>query len=215
MNDANDHQAQRQAERQAKVNAVLTAHRRKQRNRSLFVYGGLGLLAIAVITIVAFVVTGSVQSRTATEEAAKKPIAGIETYSNLTRNHVKTAVGYPQVPGVGGDHSATWTNCGTYPEPVNEERAVHSLEHGAVWITYKPGISPTDLGTLTTLVKNKPYVLLSPNPDQTSAVTASAWGTQLNVPSADDSRLPVFIKAYAMGPQTPEPGAACSGGTNG
>ena len=211
MSDASD----RQAERQIKVNAVLAAHRSKQRKRNMFVYGGFGLLVIAVITIVTFVITGSVQTRTATQEAAKKPIAGVETYSNLTRNHVQTQVGYPQVPGVGGDHSATWTNCGIYPEPVNEERAVHSLEHGAVWITYKPGLSPADLGTLTTLVKNNPYVLLSPHPAQASAVTASAWGIQLNVSNTGDTRLPIFIKAYAMGPQTPEPGAACSGGTNG
>lgn len=211
MSNAQD----RQAERQAKIGAVFAAHRVQQRRRNLFVYGGFGLLAVAVITIVAFVITGSIQAREETAAAAKNPITGIQMYPNLTRNHVQTPVSYPQIPGVGGDHSATWTNCGIYSDPVNEERAVHSLEHGAVWISYKPGLSPTDVSILTALVKGKPYVLLSPNPDQQESVTASAWGTQLTVPTADDSRLPVFIKAYAMGPQTPEPGAACSGGTNG
>ncbi len=211
MSDATD----RQAERQKKVNAVLTAHRSKQRKRNMFVYGGFGLLAIAVIVIVGLVIAGSIQSRNTTAEAAKSPIAGVKTYPNLTRNHVQNPVNYPQAPGVGGDHAATWTNCGIYTTPVNEGRAVHSLEHGAVWISYQPSLSPDEVSTLTALVKGKPYVLLSPNPDQTSTVTASAWGIQLEVPNADDSRLPVFIKAYAMGPQTPEPGAACSGGTDG
>lgn len=211
MSNAKD----RQAENQARIGAVFAAHRVKQRRRNLFVYGGFGLLAVAVITVVAFVITGSIQAREETAAAAKNPITGIQTYPNLTRNHVQTPVSYPQFPGVGGDHSATWTNCGIYSDPVNEERAVHSLEHGAVWISYKPDLSPNDVSILTALVKGKPYVLLSPNPDQQESVTASAWGTQLTVPNADDSRLPVFIKAYAMGPQTPEPGAACSGGTNG
>ncbi|MEO8222844.1 MAG: DUF3105 domain-containing protein [Specibacter sp.] len=211
MSNAKD----RQAENQARIGAVFATHRVKQRRRNLFVYGGFGLLAVAVITIVAFVITGSIQAREETAAAAKNPITGVQTYPNLTRNHVQTPVSYPQSPGVGGDHSATWTNCGIYSDPVNEERAVHSLEHGAVWITYKPDLSQKDVSALTDLVKGKPYVLLSPNPDQQAAITASAWGTQLTVPNADDSRLPVFIKAYAMGPQTPEPGAPCSGGTNG
>ncbi|GAA4659973.1 DUF3105 domain-containing protein [Arthrobacter cryoconiti] len=206
---------ERQAERQAKIDAVFAAHRVKQRRQNLFVYGGFGLLVVAIIVVVTFVITGSIQTRNTTAEAAKSPIAGVKTYPNLTRNHVQTPVTYPQQPGVGGDHAATWTNCGIYTTPVNENRAVHSLEHGAVWISYKQGLSPTDVTTLTALVKGKPYVLLSPNPDQAVAVTASAWGTQLEVPNAGDSRLPVFIKAYAMGPQTPEPGAACSGGANG
>ncbi len=40
--------------------------------------------------------TGSIQARNVTDEAAKKPIAGVKTYPNLTRNHVQTPVAYPQ-----------------------------------------------------------------------------------------------------------------------
>lgn len=207
--------AERQAERQAKIDAVFAAHRIKQHRKNLFTYGGLGLLAVAVVIVVTLVITGSIQARNETAAAAKQPIAGVTTYPNLTRNHVQTPVTYPQQPGVGGDHAATWTNCGIYTDPVNEQRAVHSLEHGAVWISYKPDLSPSAVTTLTALVKGKPYVLLSPNAGQTAAITATAWGTQLDVPDADDTRLPIFIKAYSMGPQTPEPGAPCSGGSNG
>lgn len=92
---------------------------------------------------------------------------------------------------------------------------MHSLEHGAVWISYKQDLSPAEVATLTALTKGIPYVLLSPHPKQTAAITATAWGAQLAVTDAGDTRLPVFIKAYAMGPQTPEPGAPCAGGTNG
>lgn len=202
-------------ERQAKIEAVFAAHRAKQRRRNLFIYGSLGLLAVAVVTVMALVVTGSIAKRNDAAEAGKKPIAGVTTYPNLSRNHVQTPVTYPQQPGVGGDHAATWTNCGIYTDPIDEQRAIHSLEHGAVWISYKQDLSPAEVTTLTALTKGKPYVLLSPNPKQTSAITATAWGTQLNVPKAGDTRLPGFIKAYSMGPQTPEPGAPCSGGSDG
>lgn len=40
----------------------------------------------------------------------------------------------------------------------------------------------------------------------------SAWGKQLTVKSAADARVAQFFTKYVQGPQTPEPGAACSGG---
>lgn len=205
----------RRNERQAIIDAVYAQHRAKQRKWNILLYGGFGLLAVAIITAVAIAITSSIQANNAATEAAKKPIGGVKTYSNLSRNHVQTAVTYPQQPGVGGDHAPAWTNCGVYTVPVNEQRAVHSLEHGAVWISYKPGLPPGEVATLTSLAKGKPYVLLSPNPNQTEPLTATAWGTQLAVTDTGDSRIPAFISAYSQGPQTPEPGAGCTGGVNG
>lgn len=37
-------------------------------------------------------------------------------------------------------------------------------------------------------------------------------GDQIRATSASDPRIEQFIKAFLQGPQTPEPGAACSGG---
>jgi hypothetical protein len=45
-------------------------------------------------------------------------------------------------------------------------------------------------------------------------VVASAWGKQEAFDAADDPGLESFIKAYRLGPQTPEPGAVCTGGTS-
>jgi Protein of unknown function (DUF3105) len=41
---------------------------------------------------------------------------------------------------------------------------------------------------------------------------ATAWGKQLSLESAEDSNLERFVNAYTQGPQTPEPGATCTGG---
>ncbi len=78
-----------------------------------------------------------------------------------------------------------------------------------------PGLSQADVTTLAGLAKGKPYVLLSPNTSQQDPVTVSAWGIQLGLPNAQDARIATFIKGYAQGSQTPEPGAPCSGGVNG
>ena len=39
--------------------------------------------------------------------------------------------------------------------------------------------------------------------------------SQLALTGADDPRLEAFVKQYRQGPQTPEPGAACTGGSDG
>ena len=104
-----------------------------------------------------------------------------------------------------------WLNCGVYTAPVQEENAVHSMEHGAVWITYRPDLPPDQVQKLRAVASDD-FLLLSPYPDLESPVAASAWGLQLQVDSADDPRLATFLTKYIQGEQTREPGAACSGG---
>ncbi len=145
-------------------------------------------------------------------------IPGVQNFSGLARTHVAGTVSYPQRPPDGGPHSPVWLNCGIYTTPVSSVQAVHSLEHGAVWVTYRPGLPTTTVSQLQGLVRGESprkrgYVILSPYPGLPAAVVASAWGKQLRLASASDPRLPRFITTYAQGLQTPEPGAACSGGT--
>lgn len=139
-------------------------------------------------------------------------LSGVAEYEDLGRDHVTEAVTYDQDPPVGGDHNQAWWNCGIYSEPIPTYHAVHSLEHGAVWLTYHSDIDQESLDILTDLA-DREFMLLSPSDTQESPIVASAWGHQLEVDTADDEQLPLFITEYVQGPQTPEPGAACSGGT--
>jgi hypothetical protein len=140
-------------------------------------------------------------------------IPGVVTYSNLARTHVTGTVTYAQNPPVGGPHNPVWLNCGVYTAPVANENAVHSLEHGAVWITYQPSLAQSAVQQLLNLVKGHSYVILSPYPGLPAPVVASAWGVQLKLQTASDLRIAEFIHKYANGPQAPEPGGECSGGT--
>ena len=56
---------------------------------------------------------------------------------------------------------------------MTAERAVHSLEHGAVWLTYNRPWGRTSPAS-PNRQKGKPYVLLSPDKDLTAPVTATA-----------------------------------------
>ncbi len=139
-------------------------------------------------------------------------LAGMVSYTNLSRDHSEAAQTYPQTPPVGGVHNPIWQNCGIYDQAVRNENAVHSLEHGAVWITYQPTLSSDAIEHLRSLVRGHTHVLLTPYPNLPKPVVATAWGLQLSVDDPNDSRLPLFISRYEQGPQTPEPGAACDGG---
>ena len=116
------------------------------------------------------------------------------------------------LPPVGGVHSPRWQNCGIYEQPVDPKNAIHSMEHGAVWIAYHPDLPAEDVENLREHVQGQSYLLLAPYPDLASDVVLSAWGVQLQVDSAADERIGQFIDQYRLGPQTPEFGAACDGG---
>jgi putative peptide zinc metalloprotease protein len=167
------------------------------------------------LLVVAFGIVGStfLWAPGLTSIAGRTPPEGVRSFENLGSEHTESPVSYGQTPPVGGNHAPVWQNCGFYAEPVRAENAVHSMEHGAVWITYRPGLPEERLEPLRELARVHDYVLASPYPDLPSPVVASAWGKQLRLDSAGDPRLDRFVRAFRLGPQTPEPGAPCSGGT--
>lgn len=144
--------------------------------------------------------------------SAQAEIPGVQTYTGLSFGHTTAAVQYAQNPPVGGDHNPVWLNCGIYDQSVPNENAVHSLEHGAVWVTYQPTLPSAAVDHLRQLVRGRAYVILSPYNNLPAPVVASAWGVQLQLTGADDARLPRFLAKYSQGPQTREPGGECSGG---
>jgi hypothetical protein len=143
----------------------------------------------------------------------------------LEATHVPGPVVYSVTPPVGGPHNAIWMNCGIYTKPVPNERAVHDMEHGAIWITYRPDLSAADVSTLRSLVLKQPkvadatgamwrYMDLTPWVDSglPAPIVLSAWGRQLTVDAANDPRLQRFIDAFrAKQGITPEFGSPCGG----
>lgn len=138
--------------------------------------------------------------------------APVSTIAIASRNHVERDVDYPDTPPLGGDHNPVWQNCGIYRDPIVDELAVHSLEHGAVWITYRPDLAPADIATIEAYTNGQTHILVSPYSDLPAPVVATAWGAQERFETADDAGIRTFIAAFQQGPQTPEPGATCNRG---
>ena len=202
-------------DRRARVAELQAQQKRAERRRNVAIIGSAVLVGAVLVGTAGFAVVREQQQEKDLAAAAEAPIKGVRDFPGLERNHVDTAVDYPETPPVGGNHAPVWTNCATYNSPVDSAQSVHSLEHGAVWITYRPGLPAGQVKTLTELAAANSYVLLSPFPGLPAPVVASAWGKQLRVKDVADPRLAVFVQAFAQSPTAPEAGAPCSGGVGG
>ncbi|MFF9569033.1 DUF3105 domain-containing protein [Streptomyces sp. NPDC014685] len=205
------------AARRAKLEEARRKERaRERRSRIITITASVAVVA-ALVAGGGYLMSAADDQEKAEAEAKSSPVKGERTWDKLSQNHVDKQVSYPMNPPVGGDHNPVWMNCNAdvYTKAIPKENAVHSLEHGAVWVTYTDKARPADVEKLSTRVKTTPYSLMSPVEDQAAPIMLSAWGKQVTVTSATDARVEQFFTKYVQGPQTPEPGAACSGGIAG
>lgn len=171
----------------------------RQRVRLVWLVAGLAIVGLGAL--LTFALNGS------------GDLPGLIRYEGVSRGH-DDDVSYAQEdrPPAGGVHRDLWLNCGIYNTEVETGLAVHSLEHGAVWITYRPDLPAAEVEALQERVRNESYVLLSPYRGQESPIILTAWAVQLEVPRARDERIDDFIDRFRLGPTTPERGASCTGG---
>ncbi|WP_337062056.1 DUF3105 domain-containing protein [Kineococcus sp. G2] len=190
-------------DRAARVAAMQRAERAHAKRRR-----------VALIAVPTVLVLGAGAGVAAVIAAQPDPpsLEAVRTFEYTGGQHTQEPVQYAQTPPVGGEHAPVWLNCGVYAEPVPNENAVHSLEHGAVWITYSPDLPAEQVEQLQEAVEGREYTVLSPYEGLPSPVVLSAWNHQLTLQDADDPRIGAFLSQYVNGPQTPEPGALCSNG---
>jgi hypothetical protein len=184
-----------------------------------FVLGSL-VLAAALIGILVYAVQNEGIGDKSSLKYAESHISGLHsswTDDGDVRHHVQGPVTYPNeadTPPDKGDHNPLPQSCQAYTAKIANEHAVHSLEHGAVWITYNPDkVKGDDLKKLTAKLDGTPCRMLSPYPGLKSPVSLQAWGEQLFVDSVNDKRIDTFLELFTSGPQDLEKGSACQGTT--
>ena len=140
-------------------------------------------------------------------------VEGVELTANILGGQHDSNLRYEfgGLPPIGGAHNPSWQNCGIYNTPVAPEYAIHSMEHGAVWITYHPDLPAEQVALLEDAARGQSYMLVSPYPDQENDIVMTAWGAQLLLDDATDPRVEEFIDRY-KGRLGPEQGASCSNG---
>ncbi len=207
---ADDRRARREQLVQERRKDRVTIKERQKRQR-LINFGAIGVTALALLVLIAFVGTNWWNDRKGNEA-----LAGVMTYEYAPSQHQDGELTYAESPPVGGPHNNAWQNCGYYGAPVPNWNAVHSLEHGAVWITYSPDLPQDQIDQLRDRAESQDYILVSPYPGLTSPVVATSWNHQLALTGADDPGLVAYIEEYRINQEfTPELGASCSGANTG
>ena len=138
-------------------------------------------------------------------------LVGIAVLSATGGDHTLRSVTYAQRPPHSGDHSPVWQKCGFYREPIGDEHAVHSLEHGSVWIAYRPDLPADQIDLLRPLAGVREQVIVSPYPDLTTALVVTSWGHQQSFDTVDIPQLEQAIQTLRNSEQAPEPNGGCDG----
>ncbi len=139
-------------------------------------------------------------------------IAGLINFGSLSNNHGQVSAAdvanvNPNLPPVGGDHSGNALPCTVYNTPVDSVGAIHSLEHGAVWLAYRPDLPDNEVAELAALAQREAKILMSPFPGIESDVVMTAWSRQLIIDDVPDERIEEFISRYRN--RAPEGGVNC------
>ena len=137
------------------------------------------------------------------------PPEGIEVYPATTNETTKEPIEYDRSPPTNGRHDPLWQNCGVYEEPIKDRHAVHSLDHGVVWITHQPDLPANQTDKLRSY-GTEDNVIVSPYPGQEAPVTVTSWRVQLELEDAEDPRLRQFVDDFRNSEIAPLSGNRCT-----
>ena len=137
------------------------------------------------------------------------PPEGIEVYPATTNKLSEGPIEYDRSPPTNGEHDPLWQNCGAYEKPIKDRHAVHSMDHGVVWISHQPDLPAAQVERLRSY-GDENYVIVSPYPGQEAPVIATSWRVQLELDGADDPRLREFVDGFRRSEIAPLSGNRCS-----
>jgi Protein of unknown function (DUF3105) len=137
--------------------------------------------AVLAVTLVAGGITAYALTRPDSAEAAGcSTVETVGAYPEEDRRHITSPINapglstYPSVPPTSGPHAGTPLRSGVYEQPPEIYAAIHSLEHGAVIVWYRPGLSSSDLQEIKDFYRTQAagdHVIVAPYryPDQGEA----------------------------------------------
>lgn len=106
---------------------------------------------------------------------------------------------YSSNPPTSGWHFNQPAEWGIYKEEVADETLIHNLEHGGVWISYKPDIPEEVRKKLENFYEKwGRKVIVAPRSKNDSDISLAAWNRldKFSLSEYSDERVEKFIKAF-------------------
>lgn len=104
-----------------------------------------------------------------------------QTYEDIGREHIGLHDALPREynsnPPSSGAHYASPANWQIYDYEVNDKIFIHNLEHGGIWIAYKPSLSSNVVSELTAIIKmfGGSKIVMAPRSGNDSDVALLSW----------------------------------------
>lgn len=153
------------------------------------------LVILPLVLLVAAIVGGFVYLIRHKESIPKDLMKGT-AYAIVSREHIAIGAShdpYNSNPPSSGPHYLQPADFGFYATPIPDEQAVHNLEHGGIWITYK-GVDDRTVEQLKALSRQYPNsVLISPRESNDHPLSLVSWGYVQHLESYDGSAINDFI----------------------
>ncbi|OGI95759.1 hypothetical protein A2917_00375 [Candidatus Nomurabacteria bacterium RIFCSPLOWO2_01_FULL_42_17] len=159
-----------------------------------------------IILIIAFVSIGLIIWLTSIQDAkyvnyrVGKNVQNLESigqeFENQGQVHIKNGESHPSYnsnPPTSGWHYVLPANWGVYGRPLADEQAIHNLEHGGIWITYKDIDSDTKENLEKITKANGGNIILSPRDANDSKIVLASWTRLEKLDSYDEAKILEFI----------------------
>lgn len=167
-----------------------------------------GIITILVVGTVGYV--GLIQ-----KSKPKEAILGVQ-YADLGTKHVPdgTKVEYNSSPPSSGHHYQAPELKGFYDREMTDGNLVHNLEHGYVWIAYRPDLPPDQVQKLKGLF-SKPFsnpkftpskAIVTKRSNNPAPISIVAWRWTMNFEDYDEDKLIKFYLQHVS--KSPEAAAS-------
>ena len=215
-------------ERKEEARKLREAERRRARRASALrrtaTSFGIAAAAVAGITLLRSVSGPNPIPDAAVQAAADAGCSEVEQPASDAPSGLHLQSGqpytYPNTPATSGYHDPSpLTEPKVFEEQPPETRAVHSLEHGGVFVYYLPesdgGLPQATVDRLAALAPDDTATFVSPYPGLTSetALTLTAWNRRQSCPAGDtltaDRAVTIvngFVEAFECTGNAPENG---------
>ncbi len=149
------------------------------------------------------------------EKIAERKIYAV-FYQTQSRDHITIGQGHPAYnsnPPTSGPHYGNPAQKGIYKKELPDEQLIHNLEHGYIWISYRPSASSEIIRQLENFYGFSKKIIVEPRAANDKIISLVAWNwldkfDPASGDSLDDAelkRIGDFIDAYIN--RGPEPNA--------